>query len=147
MRILALTVVALALGAVGARAAFAADIYFETPSHNIVCGYFSAAGYPGSLDCVVASGLTPLPPRPSVKNCHGLDFASDEVDLAATGHLTGTCRGDVGVLFDQGRAPVLAYGKVWKHGPFTCSSATTGLTCTNTSKHGFFLSRQSWHAL
>jgi hypothetical protein len=33
-----------------------------------------------------------------------------------------------------------------KHGPFTCASRLTGVTCTNTRGHGLFLSRQSWRA-
>jgi hypothetical protein len=40
----------------------------------------------------------------------------------------------------------LAYGKTWRHGPFTCSSDVTGVTCRNRAGHGLFLSRQSWRA-
>lgn len=38
----------------------------------------------------------------------------------------------------------LAYGKVWRQSGFTCTSAATGLTCTNRSGHTLFLSSQSW---
>ena len=37
---------------------------------------------------------------------------------------------------------MLAYGSTWHRGPFTCLSQAIGLKCTNTAKHGFFLSRQ-----
>jgi hypothetical protein len=49
------------------------------------------------------------------------------------------------VLPDPGKAPKLAYGKVWHDGPYKCSSAKKGLTCRNAAQHGFFLSRQSWN--
>ena len=37
--------------------------------------------------------------------------------------------------------PTLAYGKKWKHGGYTCTSRSTGLTCRRGS-HGFFLARE-----
>jgi hypothetical protein len=40
------------------------------------------------------------------------------------------------------KEPILAYGKSAKLGPFTCSSHTDGLTCTNRQGHGFFVSRR-----
>ena len=40
-------------------------------------------------------------------------------------------------------APVLAYGKTFRRGPFRCTSRRTGLTCKHRSNgHGFFLSRE-----
>jgi hypothetical protein len=42
------------------------------------------------------------------------------------------------------QAKVIAYGRTWRGGPFTCSSRTTGLRCSNRAGHGFFLSRQRW---
>ena len=41
------------------------------------------------------------------------------------------------------KEPILAYGKSATFGPFTCTSRTNGLTCTNREKHGFFVSVQS----
>ena len=41
------------------------------------------------------------------------------------------------------KEPTLAYGKSAKLGPFTCTSRTKGLTCTNHERHGFFVSRES----
>jgi hypothetical protein len=39
-------------------------------------------------------------------------------------------------------APVLAYGRRVRLGPFTCVSRRTGLTCRNRRDHGFAISRQ-----
>jgi hypothetical protein len=34
----------------------------------------------------------------------------------------------------------LRFGQTWRHGPFTCVSRVTGMTCTNGKKHGVFIS-------
>jgi hypothetical protein len=49
-----------------------------------------------------------------------------------------TCHGDTAI---DPHAPVLAYGKTWRRNGFTCTSKAIGLRCTNTSGHGFFISR------
>ncbi|MDX6504869.1 MAG: hypothetical protein QOE29_1994, partial [Gaiellaceae bacterium] len=55
-----------------------------------------------------------------------------------------------GILYDPGtQRPVyttLPYGKTSRHGPFTCVSRFTGVTCTSDRGHGLFISRQSWRA-
>jgi hypothetical protein len=38
--------------------------------------------------------------------------------------------------------PKLGYGHVYSWRGIRCVSATTGLTCRNSSRHGFFLSRE-----
>lgn len=119
--------------------------YFETPSKNIVCGYFTGAGVPTLLECGVASGLIPPAPKPA-GGCHVVDPASDRVRLNPAGRTYGFCSGDVGVLAEQGMAPALPYGTTWHKGAYSCASALRGLTCKNSSGHGFFLSRQSWHS-
>jgi hypothetical protein len=131
----------------GPTAALAgASRYFETPSKNIVCGYFTGAGVPTLLECGVATGLIPPAPKPA-GGCRVVDPASDRVRLDPAGRTYGFCSGDVGVLAERGRAPALAYGTTWRKGPYSCASAVGGLTCKNSSGHGFFLSRQSWHSL
>jgi hypothetical protein len=141
--------IALATAAVagpGSAAALSStSAYFRGPGRNVVCGYFAGAGEPASLECGVPTGLKPPPPRPSARDCHDLDFASDRVRLAATGQVIGFCSGDVGVLAELGSAPVLAYGKTWREGPFTCTSSVAWITCKNRSGHGFALSRLRWH--
>jgi hypothetical protein len=69
-------------------------------------------------------------------------------ELPATKKGAVTCSG--GILYDPGTQrpayTTLPYGKTWRHGPFTCASRPSGVTCTNTHGHGLFLSRQSWRA-
>jgi hypothetical protein len=128
-----------------AGTAVAATSYFETPSKNIVCGYFSGGGR-AELECGVVSGLVPPGPRPK-GGCHGIDPASNRLELSPAGRPAGFCSGDAGVFAKQGLAPVLAYGHTWMKGDFTCSSTTSGLTCRNGARHGFFLSRAGWRSL
>jgi hypothetical protein len=124
----------------------AAPAFFETPSRNIVCVYIAAStGAGAALQCGVGSGLHPPAPKPP-GGCTVTDPASNRVELESTGRTHGFCSGDIGVLAELGKAPVAAYGTTWRRGGFVCSSATTGLTCKNTSGHGFFLSRESWQA-
>lgn len=113
---------------------------FQTPSRNIVCAGYT--GSPASLRCDIASGLEPKPSRPP--GCK-YDFGGT-LTLSAAGHARIGCVSDA-VLPDPTKAPVLAYGKTWHDGPFTCRSTKTGLTCHNTAGHGFFLSRALWKRL
>ena len=130
---------------VGAAPAAASSGYFETPSKNIVCGYFSVSGPPNLLECGVVSGLHPIAPKPA-GGCHGLDAITDRIRLNPTGKTYGFCSGDVGVLAEAGRAPVLHYGTAKVAGPYRCTAALSGLTCKNSQGHGFFLSRQTWRS-
>jgi len=106
---------------------------FRTPSSNIGCVY-AAEGKQSSVRCDIRSGLKPKPPRPKV--C-GLDFG-DSYELASKGRTIVVCHGDTAL---DPHAPVLGYGKTWHGVGLTCSSRTTGLRCTNTAGHGFFMSR------
>ena len=119
--------------AAGRSEAFA---FFRTPSGNIGCGYGSAdAGSPAFLRCDIRSGLKPKPARP--RGCD-LDYG-DSYEMKKTGRPSVLCHGDT--VFDPG-ARVLAYGTSWARDGFRCTSRTTGLRCTNSSGHGFFLSRE-----
>ena len=146
MRALVAGLVAAFLGLAAPAASLAGtSSYFEMPSKNIVCGYFTGSGVPTLLECGVASGLIPPAPKPA-GGCRVVDPASDRVRLNPTGRTYGFCSGDVGVLAEQGRAPTLGYGQTWRRSSYRCTSASAGLTCENGSGHGFFLSRQAWHA-
>ncbi|HEX4520346.1 MAG TPA: DUF6636 domain-containing protein [Gaiellaceae bacterium] len=128
-----------------ATRAAGASSYFESPSKNIVCGYVSGGGQ-SELQCGVVSGLHPPAPKPK-GGCHGIDPASNRLGLSPAGRAAGFCSGDAGVFAKVGIAPVLAYGHTWHMGAFTCSSATSGVTCKNGAGHGFFLSHASWHSI
>lgn len=107
---------------------------FQTPSKNIACGYAAGLGGPPSLRCDIRSGL-----RPEPRTACQLDWTG--VSIGPTGRARPTCAGDT--VADP-RASVLAYGRTWSRGGFTCLSARIGLTCTNRVGHGFFLSRERW---
>jgi hypothetical protein len=113
---------------------------FSTPSKNIGCVYarFSAQpnapALPAELRCDIGDGLHPKPAKPAGCN---LDWG-DSLAMRKTGHVHVVCHGDTAL----GNKQILAYGKTWRHDGFTCTSRITGLTCTNLSHRGFFLSRQ-----
>lgn len=139
-RILAAAAALAAFAAAGNSADAAPLGHFKTPSHNIVCEAFDAPGTPATLVCTIKTGLKPPPPR--IK-CHSGDFTDRVISLAATGRArAGACAGDPGPLVGEASARVLAYGATWKRAGLRCASAFAGLTCTNRSGHGFFLSRR-----
>lgn len=126
---------------VGARSHGGDEVIdFSTPTKNIGCVYarFSARpnepAFPALLRCDIGSGLRPKPRKPA--GCQ-LNWG-DSLEMRKTGRVDVTCHGDTAL----GSRRILAYGKTWRHDGFTCVSRITGLTCTNLSRHGFFLSRQ-----
>jgi hypothetical protein len=137
----ALLVLAVAMAPSISRAAGGDEVFqFSTPSKNIGCVYarFAAqggtGGFPAELRCDIRSGLRPKPVRPA--GCD-LDWG-DSFAMRKTGAVSVVCHGDTAL----GGQHVLGYGKTWRHDGFTCVSRRAGLTCTNLSHHGFFLSRQ-----
>ncbi len=129
-------VVAACAASVGTPSAPAANDYFETPSRNIACGWFSDSG--GYLRCEIGSLLRPLPSRP--RSCD-LDWGYG-ISMGRTGRARVLCAGDT--VRSSGRLRILRYGSTWRMGGFRCTSAAVGLTCKNASAHGFFLSRERW---
>jgi Family of unknown function (DUF6636) len=109
-------------------------VTFRMPSKNIECAYATGFG-PVTLRCDIFSGLKPRPRR----RCE-LDWTGVAMGVGRAGP---TCAGDT--VFDP-KAPVLAYGSIWKRGPFTCLSSWIGLSCVNRAGHGFFLSKERWAA-
>jgi hypothetical protein len=138
-RVLLLTAV-VALGVTAASsAAPAAVVLFRTPSGNIGCEY--SAALPGAaapdVRCDIRSGLRPRPHRPP--SCP-LDYG-DSVEIGRHGRASLVCHGDTAI---DPQARVLAYGRTFRRGGITCTSARKGLTCSNSGGHGFFLSRERW---
>lgn len=109
-------------------------VSFRLPSKNIACAYISGFGKP-FLRCDLLSGLAPEPRGA----CREGDWAA--VYMTKTGRARPSCISDT--VYDS-RAPFLRYGHTWSHFGFTCRSRPTGLTCANSGRHGFFLSRQRW---
>jgi hypothetical protein len=109
-------------------------VSFRMPSGNIACGYSTDFG-PVTLRCDILSGLRPEPRGRCELDWTGLSMGR--------GSARPTCAGDT--VYDR-KAPVLRYGTVWKRGPFTCVSLLIGLSCVNSTGHGFFLSKERWVA-
>ena len=141
MRIaLAVAVLALAAPAAAAKTPLPG---IRTPSGNI--SSFYVPGRPAVLQCQIKQAsysqkLVDYCGSPPIQ----VDWGGFSLGPAKKGGIT--CRG--GVLYDPGTQRLvfrtLAYGKTWRAGVFTCTSRTRGLTCTNRTGHGLFVSRESW---
>jgi hypothetical protein len=137
---------AVSLAAVLAAPAPAATLPgIRSPSGNITCLY--VADEPQFLICQIAQAdyETNLS-----HHCASAPYYVDWAgfSLSAAGKGVVACAG--GPAYDpqteHPRYVKLAYGRTWHEGPFTCRSATTGITCTNKAGHAVFVSRGSWHA-
>jgi hypothetical protein len=128
---------AAAVVALSPRHALAQDQQgFKMPSNNVFCLLEQGDGAGVDLRCdlnqITDKGL----PRP--KGCP-LSYG-DAFVINPTGAVIPLCHGDTVANPDL---PTLVYGAVWRVNAFTCKSATTGVTCTNASGHGFSLSREA----
>ena len=130
------------------------EIYFETPSTNIFCVYRDNHGNEqANIDCVIGQ-FTPS---------FDANFARKTFD-PITGNDETLCTPDKLERFivRQGSSEAIAfcpsldilgdpitdeqvftlqYGQVFSRGGLTCQSTKKGLSCTNESGHGFFLSK------
>ena len=91
---------------------------FRTPSNNIDCYYLPDTA---TLVCTRY--------KPDVQTV----FLSNDEDPIVGPPETDATHAPAGI-------PVLAYGKSWRSGSFSCTSQKTGLTCKS-RKHGFSMSR------
>ena len=114
-------------------------ISFRTPTGNIGCVF--SAGISGdekpTVRCDIRSRLHPEPSPP--KSCP-LDYG-DSIQVYRLGRAILVCHGDTAI---DPSSRVLQYGQTFRHDGLACTSRFYGLTCTNRSGHGFFMSRQSW---
>lgn len=101
--------------------------FFYTPSRNIGC-----ALSPEGIRCDIHHKTWTPPPKPG--DCM-LDWGHS-VGLE-TGPGEVLCTGDTLLTGDY---RLLAYGEQLRRGIFGCASHENGLTCTNNTGHGFFLS-------
>ena len=105
---------------------------FQAPSKNIACAYFDYDRQ-NVLRCDIMEA-TVTARRPA--DCD-LEWGK-AFEMRAKGAVERLCYGDT--VMDQS-LPVLAYGEVWQRGGFTCRSEQTGVTCFNSDRRGFSLSR------
>jgi hypothetical protein len=115
----------------------------RSPSGNITCLYVSEK--PAFLLCQIAKADYEPALR---KHCGSAPYYVDWAgfSLSAAGKGIVACAG--GPAYDpqtqHPRYATLAFGRSWHEGPFTCRSATAGVTCTNGAGHVVFLSRGSY---
>ena len=110
---------------------------FQSPSKGIAC-YYDDGEIDGQafLSCEVSGYVGALPKAPA--DCD-LDW-QPRAELRATGKAgIGACAGDTLMAPDS---RILKYGATWKRGPFTCTSATTGMRCKNRSGTGFQIAKR-----
>jgi hypothetical protein len=118
----------------------------RTPSGNIRCLFLSTQGRVLLCSIDHADYAGRLQARCRSASVGGLDWHG--FTLPAAGRGLVNCSG--GIQYDPAtehpRYAILAYGRRWNGGLFSCASMRTGLTCRNASGHGLFLSRAAWRA-
>jgi hypothetical protein len=115
---------------------------FQMPSGRYACGILDAAvvcdfrRQPGDKG-------NPTPNVAITATCRreAPDEWGNGVSLAARGKATPSC--SIGANVTDTQPPKLAYGDRWTHAGYICRSATTGLTCTAHSGHGFFADKDT----
>ncbi len=108
---------------------------FQLPSRNIGC--YISTQFGGNARCDIREKTWTPPPKPA--RCD-LDWGGG-LEVSGKGPAMVVCAGDT--TLSQG--PVLAYGQRAQAGPIVCQSSQAGVTCSKSgSRHGFFLSRQSY---
>ncbi|MEJ0097298.1 MAG: hypothetical protein WDM84_04345 [Bauldia sp.] len=105
------------------------SISFETPSGNIGCIFIPAGG---TEVYVPADGGPEL-------SCDRVAPSYLRFTLSTTG--PAALISNVGDQGCCGGPNTLPYGEFWEVPPFTCWSATSGLTCKRDDGHGFFISK------
>ena len=104
---------------------------FQSPTGNISC----------EIDIAAPSGTSPSGGQAAGSTVYCVTFSPPEhVVMSADGALT-RCTGSQCLSNAGLDTPVLAYGTATGAPPFTCVSATTGMTCTITDGRGFQISR------
>jgi len=112
---------------------------FITPSGNIYCALVGEDK--NTLRCEIRTKLNPIPPQPYRGYC--------EFDWGAGFLLPKYGKAEVLCISDtiDGSNYLLSYGSTWTNAGFKCLSQKIGLTCTNSTGQGFFLSRERWNVL
>lgn len=103
---------------------------FQSPSGNLGCVYIPAGG----------TAVYHSPSGGAELQCDRV--APTYVRVTLYEHGAATVLNTVGDASCCG-GETLAYGQRWNQGPFSCTMADTGLSCTNADLHGFSLSREA----
>lgn len=122
-----------------AGVAHADDLYqFQSPSGNIACVMAALSGTTPEVACEIVDRTWTAPAEPA--GCEG-DWG-DRVTLVQGAKPAFTCHSDTtrGIGL-----PSLAYGASHSLATLTCTSAESGITCTDAGTGHFFrLSRQGY---
>lgn len=122
----------------------AGNYYFTSPSGKFSCGIIRADTAPSHKAAAGCHGPTqPIPPRPST--CPSTISWGKGMQVNSDGAVSFICTG--GVIYAPGSGtdpPSLDYGRTLSINGFSCSTATTGVTCKNdASGHGFIIADSS----
>lgn len=116
-----------------ASSALADDmLFFRSPTGNIACMVATGEFAGARCDLLELTKTFRKPPA----DCELEWGSSFSVDAQGKGYVG--CVGDAVVSPD---AFTLDYGKSITLGAFTCTSETTGMTCTNGQGHGFSVAK------
>jgi hypothetical protein len=118
------------------------EVWFETPSGNIVCGWFPESDISDSVTCDIEDRAN-VPPPPS-DGCGLVDWYPYAVTFDSELR-DGVCTGGVVAAYGAAELP---YGQVLRYGPFGCLSDEGGVTCIKLdSGRGFTVNRQTLTAV
>jgi hypothetical protein len=115
---------------------------FMMPSGNIACIFFGGKSIRCDLMNYAALNLVGLNNAYipiSKANCPVGNWG-DAFELSQTGRASPLCHGDT--IYDP-NLPKLNYGSSFTKNNITCQSQSNGLTCKNTSGHGFFINKSA----
>lgn len=114
--------------------AFTDGFGFMTPSGNIYCNGQVSGG--GVVDCTIVSRSGEFA-QPKPASCAGV--WGHEFTLEGSGSATMKCGGaPEGVDYSD----IADYGASADFGDITCTSERAGLSCSNKTGRGFFISRR-----
>ena len=116
---------------------------FVTPSGNIVCNIYSDSS---GASCEIQDHTWVVPAstdgpagRPCDFNFGGLQLYVSQGNPGKLGCYEGASN------FDAPNHKTLDYGRSHSHGPITCNSELSGVTCTDTATGHFFrISRENY---
>ena len=107
---------------------------FQSPTGNIACLMTQKFAR-----CDIAERNWKPPPHPS--SCPDEVDYGQGIQLAANGAAEFVCAGDTAL---NPQAPKLEYGSSSQVGSITCTSAESGISCSNSNGGSFTISRESY---
>lgn len=117
---------AVLLAALAVPAVAAASTHFRVPGKNVYCE-LGEPPKPIPLDCWRATDGKSIAMLPT-----GKALVNPDTNTKGLHHDTW---------------PVLQFGQTWRGGAYKCTSRPLGVTCTNRSRHGFWLGRTKGYRL